>query len=769
MRINLLEVELNNFLKYPPQDQKITFSEGIIGILGDNGAGKTSILVAITFILYGADSKGMKNRLLEPEGHVQVIFASDDNMVTFKKYKDKKGDIHRYFKLNNGVFQELGDDDYTRKVKTFIGLDYKGFKSSSITEQKEVLELGNATPKKRREILQSLFSDLAKSEKCYKETLEIISDLTINRQAAITSKDELGKRIGEIRQLKITQKPELDEQRKRILAEITSIENNLKNIDAKMVDLQTSVRAFHQLTGELRQASDDLDKTEKRAALIKPVDKTSILNTIQTKRLDRSAMGKDTDTLDKEIFALRSELETLQAKINELNVKRREFQMLSEQIQQEQDRFNQRSTSLQKKIEEGKTRVIPFQDGKQAIYRLGFSKGSMAVHERGLKRPELPASMKITYEKMIKYYQSEIEKINPLAEKFLPESSNLQALVDNLAAMNQETTKVIEGLNQKNVNLTNIIKESESKDLTKSIEQRNASIISIENKKRSIMKLDKEISDLQIKIKELEKLEQESIILLSRQDELKKRIAESRAKTEALSPAVASYAETEKLKNDTQTRLQDRRVELETINSNLKFLAVNDITKITQELKAKESTLSDIDLQIKAHQYLKVVFDKKLVNYILSSLITDLSSYSTTHVVALSAGRINAIEFFEYKDGIDINIHSESIIKDMAAISGGEAVMVNLAIRFAICQILEEMTGIKVDFLFIDEGGLMQLDQRSETNSALQRLLERLTLINKFFKTIIIITHLPISQYFTKKFVVYRDKREQSRISIPNE
>ena len=48
---------LKNFKRF--RDEKITFADGITGILGNNGTGKSSIVQAIFFALYGVQATGI--------------------------------------------------------------------------------------------------------------------------------------------------------------------------------------------------------------------------------------------------------------------------------------------------------------------------------------------------------------------------------------------------------------------------------------------------------------------------------------------------------------------------------------------------------------------------------------------------------------------------------------------------------------------------------------------------------------------------------------
>ena len=50
-------LELNNFKRF--RHEEIEFQDGITGILGNNGTGKSSLVQAIFFALYGVQATGI--------------------------------------------------------------------------------------------------------------------------------------------------------------------------------------------------------------------------------------------------------------------------------------------------------------------------------------------------------------------------------------------------------------------------------------------------------------------------------------------------------------------------------------------------------------------------------------------------------------------------------------------------------------------------------------------------------------------------------------
>ena len=64
--MKLISLELQNFRQH--LDSQLIFSDGVTGIIGSNGAGKSTILEAIAWALYGAPALRGNNDSLRSKG-----------------------------------------------------------------------------------------------------------------------------------------------------------------------------------------------------------------------------------------------------------------------------------------------------------------------------------------------------------------------------------------------------------------------------------------------------------------------------------------------------------------------------------------------------------------------------------------------------------------------------------------------------------------------------------------------------------------------------
>ena len=166
------------------QEQFIDFEElerdGIFLICGETGAGKTTILDAICYALYGRSSGGLRGGLevmrcalagSEDDTLVEFVFESNGKRYRFTrslKYKTEKNkksrnlnDYHNCMQLDGDreipIIEKEQDRFVTQKAQELIGLTYDQFRQVIILPQGQFERLLVSDSEQKEEILVSLF------------------------------------------------------------------------------------------------------------------------------------------------------------------------------------------------------------------------------------------------------------------------------------------------------------------------------------------------------------------------------------------------------------------------------------------------------------------------------------------------------------------------------------------------------------------------------------------------------------------------------------
>ncbi|MEV0584492.1 SMC family ATPase [Nonomuraea sp. NPDC050310] len=158
-----LQLTFSGLRSYPGQTPTLDFSgKALIAILGDTGAGKTSILEAITLALYGASSWSNRVRELLADGAsamtVDLTFTHHEHTwrVCRVYYANNRPSTHLLQNLDTG--EEVDDSRaVNRRVEHLLKLKRDEFQAAVLLPQGRFDRLLTATDAERAELLKGIF------------------------------------------------------------------------------------------------------------------------------------------------------------------------------------------------------------------------------------------------------------------------------------------------------------------------------------------------------------------------------------------------------------------------------------------------------------------------------------------------------------------------------------------------------------------------------------------------------------------------------------
>lgn len=194
-----LKLQIKNFLSYGPQTQTIDFTaHHLICLTGRNGHGKSALLDAITWALWGQARK-VGNVSKPDEGILRLGQSSMMVSLDFR-VRDVEYRVRREFtitgskaasNLDIGVIEPetgrlRGLTDKTIRatqevITSIIGLDYDTFVNSAFLRQGQSNEFSKKSPKERKEVLASILG-LNRYEDLKKAALDKIRVLNTDRE-----------------------------------------------------------------------------------------------------------------------------------------------------------------------------------------------------------------------------------------------------------------------------------------------------------------------------------------------------------------------------------------------------------------------------------------------------------------------------------------------------------------------------------------------------------------------------------------------------------
>ncbi|MDQ3915437.1 MAG: SMC family ATPase [Actinomycetota bacterium] len=134
----------------------------LFAIVGPTGAGKSSVLDAISYSLYGATPRIRRNvkRLIcsrSDSAHVRFVFEIEGHEYEITRSLRRTGPGEHVLVDGSSGERVIGDAKVTEKVIGLLGLDFDAFCSSVLLAQGRFAEFLEASPTMRSQILKGVF------------------------------------------------------------------------------------------------------------------------------------------------------------------------------------------------------------------------------------------------------------------------------------------------------------------------------------------------------------------------------------------------------------------------------------------------------------------------------------------------------------------------------------------------------------------------------------------------------------------------------------
>jgi len=511
--VRIKKIRLRNFLSHG--NSSLDFDPSINVIIGNNGSGKSSILEAIYYALYGRTLRGrLKSVFRRSRGHpqremeVELTFEIGGRYYSVLRrvvYSEPPKTVRCYLRddLTGRILYE-GSENVNEEINRLLGVSDKVFISSVFVQQGEIGTILERSPAERKQLFSKLIgiSDIDQLYEQLHELWKSFRDKTENLDAMKKKLEDERKRKaqleGEKRELEGRLR-EVSEKLREVVEALSEIKPKVEEgrkaktrLDERMRVLQETIRELREKEEEMKRLSEelaDLEGLEKRVSekegikkkvdlvrkiidiqkeieenlnkrnkLLKLLDEISSLGRqveeYESVRRERESLLEHLSELTGDIKLFRSRIQKLDNEIRMLEEELKklpegdlgEVSSLLEQIKEELDKLKNR-----KGVEEGKLRML-----EEELKLLESAKGVCPTCGRPLdeaKRLEL-----------IEKKREEIGRINEELRRLESEIEQLNSKcreLEKLQSELQERSRILEELTEK---------RSELKDLTGKLE-----------------------------------------------------------------------------------------------------------------------------------------------------------------------------------------------------------------------------------------------------------------------------------------------------------
>jgi exonuclease SbcC len=783
----LCKLKLENFKRY--KTFELDFDEGLVGIIGKNGSGKSTIFEAILFALYGEfKDRGYKdivrNANATDKDAVIVELNFEFDSIEYKVVREFRGKaLSANAKLyKNGELITSGAKEVTTSIMKLTKMSKEAFLHTLFASQKELTSLSNSKPEDRKRMIRKLLGlekidyiekelieksrELKREISAFAEVLLSAEDIQIKKEQ-IKSNETIKKTLNEELQ---TQSKQIDSLKLKELEIKKELESFAKTKEAKQKALselnllKNSINSNIENQNKLSTELKDLEEKQLQYKALEPIRKeyetlqVSLKEQIQLKEYSLKKEG-----LIKEQVQLREQYKKAKNDIALLQKECEGFESLKQKEQEtktQQEQIKQTLTQIQTKEKElnsnifAEQRVINDTTAKiQQIQALGKESNCPTC-----TRPLLEE-----YDNVIGSLNSTINEIQ--TNKITKLNKQLQEVETNKKTIETQKEQIDKALSELNSQLALI--NSKQKDL----QNLSTHLNKVEQKGKEnndeIAKLDKysydenkhkilenSFNEIQAKYEQMKSLE----TMLKRYDSVKQDLENiSKKITEQNSTYDTKEIDYKQIAYDeTAHTAKQKEYEEHHQTYELKVNQINEIkVKIAQcegEIKTIQSNLDNNEIQLKKVQTKKddlIDYDK--IKLSLSEFKTKLNSKVAPRISDIASNMYAQItkgkyQHIEVSNDFDFYIYDEGKRYPIERFSGGEIDLANLVLRIAISKTLGELSGASsVGFLAFDEVFGSQDEARR------MEILEAFHMIKEQYRQIFLISHeMEIKEMFEK-------------------
>lgn len=657
-----IKLQLHNFLSYR-EPAPLDFRSFNLAVLsGNNGVGKSSILEAITWAIWGKTRAASDDDLIHQGTTgcwVEFVFEHEESLYRIVRKRELKGRGQSFLELQTrkGKSSSLLADDHWQsiaeatlkatqeKIIRILKIPYEIFVNSSYLRQGHADEFTIKTPAERKEILA----------------------------------DILGLNYYEELAQKAREKTRQQEEKTKLLA-------------FQIEDLQEQIARKKEVENQYKQIEKDFSKEGRNLKVLK--NKISKLE----------KQSKEFEITNEKLSILREQFSRLQQETQELALERKtHFQEKTNsenQLKNKEKIFKryQQLLILEKDNEQEAKKIQKYSDLQQQLKVIEHIKGELENNVSRINKIStcpmcLRPMKKDESAKIVEHLEVEFK------EKYAPKLNELQQEIKQLNYDQNRHQKIQEQLKD----VIGVREEKQSLDLAENnLKNINTNLKRVHERftkiKAQARKITKEGKELKSKLPTLEKARFAWQEKKQEEENLAGKILDLQNNLGALRQELTQIEKQEKELKETQKQQEEAQKESQIYEE----LSVTFGKKGIQAMIIEQSLRA---IEEEANELLRKVTDGRM----------------SLRFITQKAKKAAADE--EPIETLEIKIADELGGRDYEMYSGGEAFRINFAIRIAISRLLAARAGAHLKFLAIDEGfGMLDAPGRDDLVAAINSI-----------------------------------------------
>ncbi len=462
------KLKLVNFKSH--ENTIIKFDKGISVIVGENGAGKSTILEAISFALFKQHTaKKIDDLVRNNANFMSVELEFNSNGRQYKIIREKKSSLKSsIFKKTSldGDYVHIctGDKEVSNEIRQILDIDSDLFLNAIYIRQGEIAELVDKTPAEKKLLIGKLLG-IDSLEKSWKNLLPLINEYE-NDLAVLEGKlynsteliEERDQKRAELASLK-SRGHELESQLSEVNALLEEISENKRNMEREkeihdnlVTNLDVEQKGYAKLEEDKRLVQDNLDKIreaeEEIERLEKYISKLDLYLDFEKSVISIQNLKEDEKEIEDKLDSIAQQKQLVADNKEAYN----SFLASDEEIAQLENKkvnFEKELATMAKLDQDKKELLKQIEDDRNDIQNF-FSRSKDKLQDYGLDQDTLAQVDDFSHlEEVTNNFINEVSsKISDLGDEIIVKNEEIVVFKQNIKA-NQKPLDDLEGVSNK--------------------------------------------------------------------------------------------------------------------------------------------------------------------------------------------------------------------------------------------------------------------------------------------------------------------------------
>jgi len=771
MRLNRLQ--LTNFRLHT--DTRIDFDSGLTGIIGPNGSGKTTILEAIAWALYGMSAvrgKRQDIRSLSAPGRAGVKVELDFELASHRHRVVRTLSTAELYIDGSSSPIANSTTSVTDLLRRRLGMSQQEFFNTYFTGQKELGVMAAMGPAERAQFLSRVlgYEKLRGAQSLVRERRNLIRGELAGLQAAMPEGDAIA----------------------RLLADT---QDRLKSSEAAAKAALARLKKAHDARAEIEPRWKEAQKERETLQ--------QILAELRVRESEETGLARDSERLAKElteILEARKEIEAISAELNihaDLAARLHDMERLfqEEGRRKELDRNRRALTDELQRLRDRHASIVApdalFREAESSGERLRAELASLAAEQEAARTDWVRDRQEaMTKRDALRTHYVEVKDqrdrlgdlgpespcpicTRPLADHFREVLDDLDGKLTAIEVDGKYYRNRVEQLEEAPATLREL--DARVDDLQRHIERQNKAVTDaqlrlqehaqigrdIEEKEKRLASMVAQLeaipsgyhetrhAQLRQQHAQLAPMAERSVrlsALTEREPRVRKDVERAQKELVKVRKQLSTLRERQSGSRFSEKAFDKLKESHDAVSAELRTseLAALSAEKELEAARAARATAEASRQELeRAQQKLRILTGDRRIHDELDHAFTDIRSDLNAHLrpelSELASGFLAELTDGRYTD-LELDEDYNIIVKEddipKPVISGGEEDLANLVLRLAISQMIAERAGQAFSLLILDEVfGSLDESRRHNVVELLRRLHDR-------FEQVVLITHI---------------------------